>query len=145
MTVGRMCVRDVDLAEINESAQAAAQRMHDRNVGTLVVLSPDRKPIGILTDRDVAVRVVAKGRNPIETTVGEVMTTDLKTVSEQAALEDALRVMRSGPFRRIVVVDDDGKLAGLLSVDDVLDLLRDEFNEIGQLLERESPRGLAEG
>lgn len=145
MTVGRMCVRDVDLAEINESAQAAAQRMHDRNVGTLVVLSPDRKPIGILTDRDLAVRVVAKGRNPIETTVGEVMTTDLKTVSEQAALEDALRVMRSGPFRRIVVVDDGGKLAGLLSVDDVLDLLRDEFNEIGQLLERESPRGLAEG
>ena len=144
MTVGRMCVRDVDQAEVNESAQAAAQRMHDRNVGTLVVLSPDRKPIGILTDRDLAVRVVAKGRNPIETTVGEVMTTDLKTVSEQAALEDALRVMRSGPFRRIVVVDDDGKLAGLLSVDDVLDLLRGEFNEIGQLLERESPRGLAE-
>ena len=143
MAVGRICVREVDLAEINESAQIAAQRMHDRNVGTLVVTDAQHKPIGIVTDRDLAVRVVAKGRNPVETTVGEVMTTDLKTVGEQTSLEDALRVMRGGPFRRVPVTNGSGALAGLLSVDDVLDLLRQEFNEIGQLLERESPRGLA--
>ena len=143
MAVGRICVREVDLAEIDESAQVAAQRMHDRNVGTLIVANAQRKPIGIVTDRDLAVRVVAKGRNPVETTVGEVMTTDLKTVEEQTSLEDALRVMRSGPFRRVPVTDAGGTLVGLLSVDDVLDLLRQEFNEIGQLLERESPRGLA--
>ena len=143
MAVGRICVREVDLAEIDESAQVAAQRMHDRNVGTLIVANAQRKAIGIVTDRDLAVRVVAKGRNPVETTVGEVMTTDLKTVEEQSSLEDALRVMRSGPFRRVPVTDSGGTLVGLLSVDDVLDLLRQEFNEIGQLLERESPRGLA--
>lgn len=143
MAVGRICVREVDLAEIDESAQVAAQRMHDRNVGTLIVANAQRKAIGIVTDRDLAVRVVAKGRNPVETTVGEVMTTDLKTVEEQTSLEDALRVMRSGPFRRVPVTDSGGTLVGLLSVDDVLDLLRQEFNEIGQLLERESPRGLA--
>ena len=144
MAVGRICVREVDLAEISESAQVAAQRMHDRNVGTLVVANAERKPIGIITDRDLAVRVVAKGRNPVDTTVGEVMTTDLKTVEEQTSLEDALRVMRGGPFRRVPVTDGNGTLVGLLSVDDVLDLLRQEFNEIGQLLQRESPRGLAD-
>lgn len=143
MAVGRICVREVDLADINESAQVAAQRMHDRNVGTLVVANAQRKPIGIVTDRDLAVRVVAKGRNPVEATVGEVMTTDLKTVGEQTSLEDALHVMRSGPFRRVPVTDAGGTLIGLLSVDDVLDLLRQEFNEIGRLLERESPRSLA--
>ena len=143
MAVGRICVREVDLAEIDESAQVAAQRMHDRNVGTLIVANAQRKAIGIVTDRDLAVRVVAKGRNPVETTVGEVMTTDLKTVEEQTSLEDALRIMRSGPFRRVPVTDSGGTLVGLLSVDDVLDLLRQEFHEIGPLLERESPRGLA--
>lgn len=143
MAVGRICVREVDLADINESAQVAAQRMHDRNVGTLVVANAQRKPIGIVTDRDLAVRVVAKGRNPVEATLGEVMTTDLKTVGEQTSLEDALHVMRGGPFRRVPVTNAGGTLIGLLSVDDVLDLLRQEFNEIGRLLERESPRSLA--
>ncbi|MCO6459216.1 MAG: CBS domain-containing protein [Pirellulaceae bacterium] len=139
MSVGRICVRSVDLAEADEPVQVAAQRMNDRNVGTLVVLDNQRRPIGIVTDRDLALRVVAKGLAPLGTTVGQVMTECPETVGEDTSIEAALTVMRAGPYRRVPVVDDDGRLVGLVSVDDVLDLLAEEFSEIRQLLARENP------
>ncbi len=143
MTVGRVCVREVDLAETQESVQVAAARMNDRNVGTLVVVSPEGEPIGIVTDRDLAIRVVAHGRDPLSTRVGEVMTQCPVSVHEETPLEEALREMRRGPFRRVPVVDRAGKLVGLLSLDDILDLLAEEFGQIRELLSRESPAGLA--
>lgn len=145
MSAGRICVREVDFAEVGESVQAAAQRMNSRNVGTLVVLDKEKRPIGMVTDRDLTVRVLAKAGDPIETTVGEVMTESLRTVSENTPIEDALRIMRSNRCRRLPVVDSLGKLVGLLSVDDILDLLIGEFRDIGVLLAEESPRSLAKG
>ena len=144
MSVGRICVREVDIVQPGESVQAAAQRMHSRKVGTLVVQDEDRKPIGIVTDRDLTVRVLAKARDPFQTTVGEVMTQCPRTVREDTPLEEALTVMRSGPFRRVPVVSVEGELVGLLSLDDILDLLTEEFGQIRGLLEQESPGSLAE-
>ncbi len=144
MSVGSICSRQVDLAEPDESIQMAARRMHDRKVGTLVVLNKEQRPIGLITDRDLAVRGVAEGLDPTQTLVSEVMTRNLRTVSEQASIESALTTMRSGPFRRVVVVDTEGKLAGMLSLDDILELLSDEFRQIGALLHRESPSSLAQ-
>ena len=144
MTVGRICVREVDLAEPNDSVQSAAQRMHSRNVGTLVVLDPARKPIGIVTDRDLVIRVLAEGRDATQVTVDEVMTQDLRTIDEDCPIEAALEAMRAGPFRRVPVVNRKGELTGLLSIDDVLDLLAEEFRSIGALLHEEDPRRMAE-
>ena len=144
MSVGRICVREVDLADADESVQVAAARMHSRKVGTLVVLNPSKHPVGIVTDRDLTVRVLAEGRDYYATTVGEVMTEVPATVTEEMPIEQAVTIMRSGPFRRLPVVDDDGMLVGLLSVDDVLDLLAEEFNSINKLLQRESPASLSE-
>lgn len=145
MSVGRICVREVDVAGPGESVQTAAQRMQARKVGTLVVVDADRKPIGLVTDRDLAVRVLADARDPMLTTVAEAMTRCPYTARAETPLEDALRMMRAGRFRRLPVVDAAGKLAGLLSLDDILDLLTEEFQEIGDLLRGESPRSLAEG
>jgi len=145
MSVGRICIREVDLAEGTESAQAAAQRMHARNVGTLVVLDSDKRPLGIVTDRDLAVRVIGHGLDPYQTTVGNVMTAFPNTVNAQTPIEEALQMMRAGKCRRLPVVDDAGRLVGLLSVDDILELLISEFREIGLLLNQESPRCLAAG
>lgn len=144
MTAGRICVREVDIVEAGESVQIAASRMHSRNVGTLVVLAPDKKPVGIVTDRDLAVRVVAEALDPTQTTVSEVMSAFPRTVREDTPIEEALTLMRAGPFRRVPVVDADGKLAGILSLDDILDLLCEEFREIRGLLSREGPRSLAQ-
>lgn len=143
MSVGRVCVREVDLAEAHESVQVAAERMNSRKVGTLVVFNDDREPLGIITDRDLAVRVVARGWDPRRTCVRDVMTRCPTTVNERTPIEDALAVMRSGPFRRIPVVDNDQKLVGLLSIDDVLDLLSTEFGQIRDILQQESPVSLS--
>jgi len=142
MTVGPICVREVDTTFEAEPVQVAAQRMHDRKVGTLVVVDEFQRPIGMLTDRDLAIRVVARGMDPFATTVGQVMTRGPRTVLQTSPIESALAVMRTTACRRLPVVDDDGKVVGLLSLDDILDLLAEEFGQIGKLLAAESPDSL---
>ncbi|MEX0937642.1 MAG: CBS domain-containing protein [Pirellulales bacterium] len=144
MTVGRICVRNVDLADATETVQAAAQRMHSRNVGTLLVVDSEQHPQGIITDRDLCIRVVGESREPVATTVGEVMTECPTCIGEETPIEAAITLMRSGPFRRLPVVDCNGELVGLVSLDDILDLLTEEFRDIGELLAGESPRSLAQ-
>jgi len=143
MTCGKLCIREVDLAEPHESVQVAARRMHSRKVGTLVVVDGANRPVGLLTDRDLAVRVLAEGLDPVQTTVREAMSPSPTAVSEETTIEEALRIMRRGPFRRLPVVNSAGKLVGLLSLDDILDLLSEEFADIGQILVAESPVSLA--
>jgi CBS domain-containing protein len=144
MSVARICLREVDLADPTESVLEAARRMGERRVGTLVIVDDAGKPIGLLTDRDLALRVVAAGGDPRATSVGEVMTAHPKTVGESTPIESALSLMRSGSFRRLPVVNDDGKLVGIVSLDDVLSLLAEEFELIGRLLEREAPHRTAQ-
>ena len=141
MSVGRICTRYVDLADADESVQAAALRMAERKVGTLVVLDSARRPIGILTDRDLALRVVAAGKDPGQTRVEGVMSPSPRTVSEGTPIEQALAMMRSGSIRRLLVVDQDDALLGLVSLDDILCLLTEELRDVGRLLEREMPAG----
>ncbi len=144
MTAGKICVREVDLAKPDETVQVAAQRMHSHNVGSLLVLNQFSAPIGLVTDRDLAIRVVAQGLDPTDATVEQVMTQSPESVHEDTSIEEVLTRMRSGPFRRLPVVDSNDKLVGILSLDDVLNLLIDEFHEIGQLLRKESPSSLAD-
>jgi len=143
MSVGRICVRSVDVAKMNESVSVAARRMHARNVGTLIVVDDDQRPLGLVTDRDLVVRVLAESRNASQTTVGDVMSRLPHTVNEETPIEDAMGIMRDGPYRRLPVVGHDGRLVGILSLDDILDLLAEEFGEIGRLLRKESPQSLA--
>jgi CBS domain-containing protein len=134
----------VDLADLNESVQAAAERMHQHTVGVLVILNDTKQPIGIVTDRDLVIRVLAAGRDPYTTLVGHVMTPQPKSVSQETPIESALSLMRSGGFRRLPVVDQNGKLVGLVTLDDILMLLAEEFTDVGRLLERETPRAAAQ-
>jgi CBS domain-containing protein len=137
MRVADICKRDVDTARYEESALDAACRMRDRQVGTVVVLDGDR-PVGILTDRDLTVRVLAGGLDP-KTRVSEVMTPSPTTVREDATVATALGYMRSGRFRRLPVVGQDGHLRGILALDDVLGMVAESLAEIGPLLVREAP------
>ena len=139
MSVGRICVREVYATDINESVQNAARRMRERNVGTLVVLNDDKEPIGMLTDRDLAINVLAQGEDPSCTKVGQIMIQCPETVDEETPIEEALHRMRSGSFRRLPVVNQVGRLVGLLTLDDILDLLCEEFREIGELIGKQGP------
>jgi CBS domain-containing protein len=139
MTIGKICQHNVDTADTFESVQSAAQRMGTRNVGTLVVLNDSGRPAGILTDRDVAVRVTGRGRDPYTTSVGDVMSTELETVGEDVPVEDALRRMRSRGVRRLPVTALDGCCIGMISLDDILTHLVQEFAILGRLLEVSTP------
>jgi len=108
--------------------------MQERNVGTLVVLNARGQPAGILTDRDLALRVVAAGRVGSEITVEELMTRNPRTVHEDALIEEVVRTMRELEVRRLLVVDDDHQLVGLASIDDTLGLLASELQNLASVL-----------
>jgi len=144
MSIGRICIREVDVINPDESARVAASRMHSRKVGTLIVVDEAMVPVGLLTDRDLTTRVLAEGRDGNATPVRKVMSPAPSTVEENTSIEDALAIMRSGTFRRLPVVDGEGHLVGIVSLDDILELLAEEFSEIGWLLRQEEPGSLAE-
>lgn len=144
MTIGQICNREVDTAEPQESVRAAAQRMGSRLVGTLLVLDRARRPIGIVTDRDLAVRVVAAGRDANQTHVADVMSPDPHTVSELAPIEDAIAIMRTHGVRRVPVVSPQGALVGMVTLDDVLSMLAEDLWSMRRVVQKSSPAVLAE-
>jgi CBS domain-containing protein len=139
MSVQRICQHDVDVAEPGEAVLAIAERMRQRTVGCLVIVNEFREPIGIVTDRDLVIRVLAEGKDPYTTRIEEAMTYNLKTVPDDGSVEQALRLMRGGEFRRLPVVDRAGKLVGIVTLDDILMLLSEEFTQAGHVLDRETP------
>jgi CBS domain-containing protein len=143
MSIGRICRREVDLIEPQATARTAAQRMAARNVGSLLVVDERRHVLGVVTDRDLAVRVVGQGRDPHVTRIVDVMTPQPDTVSEETSVEDALAVMRTRGVRRLPVIGTSGALAGVVSVDDILVLLAEEFGELSRLIEHSSPQLMA--
>jgi CBS domain-containing protein len=144
MSVGKICVRTVDSARPNESVWCIAERMHQRAVGALIVLDEAELPVGIVTDRDIVERVVAQGRDANLTRVADIMSENLHTVREATSIPAALAYMRMNGVRRLPVVDDSERLAGLVTLDDILILLAEELTEIGHLVERQTPQAIAE-
>jgi len=139
MSVGRICTRDVDTADPDEPVGTVARRLAARGVGSLVVVDGEQCPIGIVSDRDLALRVLAQDRDPATTTVQDVMSPDPATVAEATTIESALEKMRKGRLRRLPVVDACGRLVGIVSLDDVLSLIAEELTTIGGLVAGEAP------
>ena len=125
MPVKDLIKRKVVIIEPDDPVKLAAKRMEDKLVGSLVVIDGDR-PVGIITDRDIALRVVAREKSP-DTPVKEVMTKDPVTIREDATFFELTKTFRDAAVRRLIVVDKDGKLVGLISIDDVMELLTTEF------------------
>lgn len=133
MSVGKVCIRTVVTARPEESAAAVAKRMQQYEVGALVVMQ-DERPIGIVTDRDLVLRVMAVGKEPNATDVRSIMTDKLVCAPEQMPLEDAMNLMRGYQIRRLVVTNTVGELAGIFTLDDMLELLGEEQTAIAGLL-----------
>jgi len=118
--------------------------MRDLHVGTLIVVDEHdgrRLPVGLVTDRDLVVRVLTEdGRAAGAAAVGEVMTSNLVTAQEDDSLLDALKKMRSFGIRRLPVVNDGGGLEGILAFDDLVDLVAEELSDLSNLLAREQKR-----
>lgn len=118
------------VAELGESAAVAARRMRDYRVGCVVVVR-DARPVGILTDRDLALRVVAEGRDPEKTPVSEIVTYEAATVGRDAGLETVIRIMSDRGVRRVPIVTEDGKVTGIVTADDLTVLLTRMLGDLG--------------
>jgi CBS domain-containing protein len=103
------------------------------------VVGEEGKPIGIVTDRDIAVRCVAAGLDPEKARISEIMSAPLSSVHEDTPIDAALRRMAGLHVRRCPVVDRAGGLVGILAVDDVLDLLAEDFGAVGRLVGGRTP------
>src|SRR5881392_174394 len=102
----------------DKSVAYAAKMMRDEDVGLAPIVEGNRL-VGTVTDRDIAIRVVAEGKDPQSTTVREVASTDLVTVDPQQDLDEALRLMAQHQVRRLPVVEEDGRLVGVVAQADV--------------------------
>lgn len=111
----------------------AARLMKEADVGPIPVVEGDRL-VGIVTDRDIAIRVVAEGRDPQSVTVGEIASKDLVTVDPQQELDEALRLMAQHQVRRLPVVEEDGRLVGILAQADVAQ--QGDDTKTGQVVEQ---------
>jgi CBS domain-containing protein len=127
--LGKICIKPVVTASAQMTVEEAARAMRSKNVGALVVINAGR-PIGMLTDRDVAVEVVAKGMDPDTTRVGEVMHKKPITIHQDLGILDAAKVFAKTGVRRLPVVTKGGTLVGVIAVDDLIMLLG---NEMGHL------------
>jgi CBS domain-containing protein len=123
--------------------KAAAQLMREYHVGSIVVVDEPngkRMPAGIVTDRDIAVAVVALGLKPEAIQVGDVMNQELVAVREDAGVAETVELMRMKGLRRLPVTDSAGALVGIVAADDVLSLLSEEMAALASMVTREHRR-----
>lgn len=124
MSISQICRRQVVTVGREVDVATAARVMRDEHVGYLVVTADSSgRPLGVLTDRDIVLKVTARGRDPADVRVGEVMTSDPLVADSTADIGDTLKRMREIGVRRVPVVDSQGRLAGVVALDDVIDHL----------------------
>jgi CBS domain-containing protein len=104
--------------DAEKSVAYAAKMMREEDVGLAPIVEGD-KLIGMLTDRDIAIRVVAEGRNPDQVKVADVASKQVVTIDPQQDLDEALRIMAKHQVRRLPVVQEDGKLVGVVAQADI--------------------------
>ena len=140
MTAGEYCNRKVLTVEPEVSITEVASMMREYHVGTLVVVEREgglSRPVGIVTDRDLVIEVIAQEVPSDALVVKDVMNKDLVHVTEQETLLNTIELMQSRGVRRIVVLDDNGNLQGLITADDAIELIAEAMNNLCNIVRRE--------
>lgn len=143
MSVAEICNREVVTAEKHTSIAEAAKIMRRTHTGSLVIVdsdAPKRKPVGIVTDRDLVIEVIAKDEEVSGLTVGDVMGPELLIARGSDGIWETILRMRAMGVRRLPVIDGKGFLMGILSMDDLLEFLASELSDLAKLIRREAGR-----
>ena len=143
MNISEVCTRVVVTAPSDLSVADAAVLMRTHHVGNVIIVKEAAGtviPLGIVTDRDIVVEVVAGKVDPSAVTVGEIMRQMLVTVRETAGAYEALERMRYEGIRRMPVVDENGALIGIVPLDDLLEIVAEEMDKMAKLISREQLR-----
>ena len=136
MRIGEICTSNTICCTRDETVQGAAMLMRRHHVGDLVVVDKDgggEVPVGILTDRDIVMAVIAPGLDPASLLAGDVMSDDLLTANESDDVVDTIGHMRLRGIRRVPVVDANGNLSGIVCADDLLEFLVEEMSELSRI------------
>jgi CBS domain-containing protein len=117
-SIRELMTKDPRTVTAGQSAVDAARVMRDEDTGVVPIVEGDRL-VGVVTDRDIAIRVVAEGKDAQSATVGDIASKDVVTIDPQQELDEALRLMAQHQVRRLPVVEEDGKLVGIVAQADV--------------------------
>ena len=143
--LGAVASRVVVVAEPDTTVQAAAQLMREHHVGALIVVDAGAAkggPVGIVTDRDLVIEIMATGLDPAVITVEDISTPRVATARESDGIFEGIETMRREGVRRLPVVDGEGRLIGIVTMDDILDLLAQEMSHLSDLIRRSEKREL---
>lgn len=143
MPISEICNREVVVVQCNDTILEAARLMRQHHVGDVLVVEDRggvRTPVGIVTDRDLVVEIMAPELDQMVITVGDIMAPDLVTVKENTGVFEAIQYMRAKGVRRLPVVDDSGGLVGILTLDDLLELLAEELLALAKLVRHEQKK-----
>jgi CBS domain-containing protein len=143
MKLKDLCVLDVASCTPESTVAEAARLMRQHHTGDLVVLDDadeEREPVGIITDRDIVLEVLAKGRDPGKTAVREIMSTQLVVASESEDYAQALQRMATHGVRRVPVVDDKRCVVGIVTLDDMLRVHAAQANRLLDIVGKEQVR-----
>lgn len=140
MSIKAICNRELVTVGRDDTIFKAAELMRQNHVGDVLVVEKKHDAtvaLGIVTDRDVVVEIVAPGLDPKVITVGDIMLPHLSSIEEDAGVFDAIKLMTSKGIRRLPVVDKYGSLIGILTLDDLLLMMAKESFSIAMLLSNE--------
>lgn len=131
-TLGRF-ERIVATATLDDTVHSVAVQMRAQHVGCVVVVR-DGHPVGMLTDRDIVLRVVAEGLDPRAVLVSSIVTYEAATVLRTDGFETVMRIMREHGVRRVPIVDDAGRITGIVTTDDLVTLIGRELSALGEAI-----------
>jgi CBS domain-containing protein len=140
MSIGEICNREVVICSSDDSILEAVKLMRDQHVGDVVVVEPNGEgaiPVGILTDRDVVIELLAEEVDLNAVACGDVMSRELVTAAEEDEVLPIIERMRDRGVRRIPVVNRQGELQGILSFDDLVELISEQLTDLVRLVGRE--------
>ncbi|MDZ7700831.1 MAG: CBS domain-containing protein [Halobacteriales archaeon] len=138
MPIQSLAREEVVTANEDASITELARLMRDETVGS-VVITNDGSPVGIVTDRDLTTRVLADEREPIGLTAQDVMSSDLCTVGPDAGFYEAAQVMSDNGIRRLPISSEDDELLGIITADDLQELLADEHQQFAAVIRAQRP------
>lgn len=138
MPIENLARSRVVTASEDEPVEDIARTMDDEDVGSVVITDGD-EPVGIVTDRDLATRVLGDGHDPTETSAGDVMSDGLETIERGDGFYQAAERMSERGVRRLPVTDSDGSLNGIITADDFTELLADEHAQLSSIIQAQRP------
>jgi signal-transduction protein with cAMP-binding, CBS, and nucleotidyltransferase domain len=143
VTVRDLATMQVVTVQPQTTLAECAQIMRNQHVGSVIVVDDKGRrdnPVGIVTDRDIVIETVAVDLDPKTLTAGDVMTTPLATVADTDDILDALAKMRERGVRRLPVITEDGTLAGIIAVDNLLEALAEQLDSIVRVVKAEQTK-----